>query len=406
MKKSNIQSEVVMEYQSPFSMPSINFDNDGQDEEAISGDDRQDDGDEDDVEGVQSDRFRRSEDARHDDIGDGDESEEDEESEERDEEDETYGDDEYSEERGDDDEDIEGESSDLYGGIARLLMQDGYLPTDYEIKELNGEKLYKDIVDRLKQESVIEAERELEAKGYNEETLKYASLIAQGVDPAILNETVQFKMLSEIDSSDADNAEFLVRQMYQHKQYSDKDTERILTKILEDDSLGSSVSEAKEFFEKKYKSSIKQKEDEHNRFVEKQKEDHAKYKETVKKVVFENSIPGLEKQVEKDQFLKDLFEPTEVYEYKEGTKTVRSKISKYQKLRLDFDNDISKQLILARKILLGDFNDSEAFEQGRNAVAEEIFKKVVVKQNHKSVNKQPFERRQPIKSEEVFVLRR
>ena len=96
-------------------------------------------------------------------------------------------------------------------------MQDGYLPSDYDIKEIDADKLYKDVVDRIKNESVVEVERELESKGYDEETLKYASLIAQGIDPSILNESVQFKMLSQIDGTDADNAEFLVRQMYAHK---------------------------------------------------------------------------------------------------------------------------------------------------------------------------------------------
>ncbi len=403
MKKSNIKSEVVMEYQNPFSMPNINFEDDGQDEETVSGDDRQDDGDEDDVESVQNDRVSRSEDARHDDSGDGDEFEEDEEDEEGSEESEES---DESEEYRDSDETTEGEPSELYGGIARLLMQDGYLPSDYDIKEIDADKLYKDVVDRIKNESVVEVERELESKGYDEETLKYASLIAQGIDPSILNESVQFKMLSQIDGTDADNAEFLVRQMYAHKKYSDKDTERILTKILEDDGMEASVAEARSFFENKYTSSLKEKEEETKKYIEKKEKDHSEYKEQVKKVVFENSIPGLEKQSEREQFLKDLFEPTEIYEYKDGTKTVRSKISKYQKMRLDFDNDLSKQLILARKILIGDFNDSEAFEQGKNAVAEEIFRKVVVKQNSKSTSPKRFERSGPIRSEEVFVFQR
>ncbi len=158
MKKSNIKSEVVMEYQNPFSMPNINFEDDGQDEETVSGDDRQDDGDEDDVESVQNDRVSRSEDARHDDSGDGDEFEEDEEDEEGSEESEES---DESEEYRDSDETTEGEPSELYGGIARLLMQDGYLPSDYDIKERDADKLYKDVVDRIKNESVGEVEREL-----------------------------------------------------------------------------------------------------------------------------------------------------------------------------------------------------------------------------------------------------
>lgn len=398
-KKNKIQSEVVMEYKNPFAMPSLNFEDD-EHEEGISGDDRQDDPDEEDVEGISDDGDVDGRGLGDDDNSDGEEFEDTEESEEED--DEGSEESEEYEDDGDDGEDDEPESKELYGGIARLLMQDGFLPSDYKAEDITPDKLYQDIVNKIKEEGLHAAEQEAISQGYTEETLKYANLLAQGIDPNILKETTQYKMLSEMETEDQDNAEFLVKQMYVAKNYSEKDIDRIMTKVLEDDTLDSEVEDAKAFFDEKYKTSIKKQEEEKQLLVEQQKKQYQEYKDQVKKIVFEDNIPGLEKEEEKNKFIKDLFEPTETYEYEENGKKVRSKISKYQKMRLDFDNDLSKQLILARKILIGDFNDSEAFEEGKAAVAEEIFTKVVKRQAKKGSRPQREAPKSRIQSSEVF----
>ena len=123
MKKNNVTSEVVMEYKSPFAMPALNINDDEYDEEGFQGDDRQDDEDEEELESVQGDRSDDDRGYERDDSTDGEESEDDEENEKEDESESSEGESETSGDDGDDDE----KQQDLYGGIAQLLIQDGFL---------------------------------------------------------------------------------------------------------------------------------------------------------------------------------------------------------------------------------------------------------------------------------------
>ena len=379
-------------------MPALNIDEDEHDETGVEGDDGQDDPVEGDVEELSGNRGDNSgRHGRHDSAG-GEEFEEDEEDEEEDEEESSGYESEGSGDAGEDDE----QAIELYGGIAELLMQDGFLPSDYKRENLTPDKLYQDIVQRLKEDGEIAIQEEAIAKGYTEETLKYANLLAQGIDPNILKDTTQYRLLSELDTVDQENAEFLVKQMYIAKNYSEKDIDRIISKVLEDETLDNEVDDAKEFFQKKYKASLEEQETKKKDQINQQKKQYEEYKDQVKKIVLENNIPGLEKESDQNKFLKDLFEPTELYEYEENGKTVRSKISKYQQMRLAFDNDLSKQLILARKILLGDFNDREAFEEGKNAVAQEIFTKVAKRQGKKDMPQRTSGGNSRIESSRVF----
>ncbi len=403
MKKNTVQSEVVMEYRSPFAMPSLKT-LDNEHEEEFQNDTGPDDDDETDVGEVQNDGDVHTGGDDVDDPGDGEESEDDEE-ELEDDDGESDDDEESEEEEGDDEDDDDDDatqSKQLYSGIARLLIQDGYLPDNYNFEDTNPDKLYQDIVNKIKDDGMISVQQEAIAQGYTEETLRYANLLAQGIDPEILKDTTQYKILSDADITDDDMAEFLVKQMYTAKKYSDKDIERLLSKVLEDNTLTEAANEAKSFFAEKYTDAIETQKKRTKELEDQKQKQYTEYKDSVKSIIQDNSIPGLDKQSDKDKFFKDLFDPTEIYEYEDNGKKVRTKISKYQKARLEFDNDLTKQLILARKILIGDFNDREAFDSGKNEAAEELFNTLVKKQNRKDVHMKKPRRKGNIESSEVF----
>src|SRR5690606_19381218 len=120
--------------------------------------------------------------------------------------------------------------------LALSYKKDGLLPEDYEVKtDLSGSEL-KDILLQHAEKAVAERvthdiELKFQEKGYSEQLLEYARLLAEGMDEGEITLHSQYNRLSQWQPESEDHKEQLIRAMYKDRGTPKEDVDIILSNI-------------------------------------------------------------------------------------------------------------------------------------------------------------------------------
>lgn len=183
---------------------------------------------------------------------DSDEEEAEEESEEEEEE---------GEEEESDEEEEEDTSDNIFKHLGAQFKEEGHLPKDFEVDEnITARDLYNGYRDNIKekvtQEVQANAVNQLINAGFNEETLGLAQLIAKGVDPNTLYQSVNYTELGNTDLNTAEKADKLnlVEKYYIDRKFEKEEIANMLEDIdLGDIDIDAVSNKAKKYFTSKAK---------------------------------------------------------------------------------------------------------------------------------------------------------
>lgn len=151
----------------------------------------------------------------------------------------------------------------LYEFIAKELVNDGFLDSDFkiekttkgsDIKKAYSEKLKKEIEPKIKEQIFSE----LAEQGVNEQDLVLARLMRQGIDVNTLqNEVIVYERLRGFDKNASEELkEASVKYMYNFKGYAPEDAEVLISKAKDEEKLDDLYADSTKFFDEKYRNFI------------------------------------------------------------------------------------------------------------------------------------------------------
>lgn len=188
------------------------------------------------------------------------------------------------------------ETDDFFKAAALRLKKSGALPENFELPEnLNEDDadqlIYDAYIENLKpsanQELLGEFQTEMQKRGWTEQTLVYASLLENGVNPNEISQIQDYRTLSSVDITklgEDDKPEY-IRQMYIDRGWNEKEIKRAIDAAEIDDEIDNLATEASTYFGQR----SKQYEAEQKKIAQQnqqQKEQIAQYKQAVISEIF------------------------------------------------------------------------------------------------------------------------
>lgn len=203
--------------------------------------------------------------------------------------------------------------------LAKQLQSDGNLGDDFEITaETDIDEVYsrfrQDNIDKFKQEAYNIAQQELVRQGISPEELTYARAIRNGIDPSMLSAPAMHRRFSGL-TEEATESERLasVRAMYQSRQFSDVEAERLITAAKADDQFDAMYAEATQYHGGKWQE-FKQAESQHAAAVEKERQRRElESQQLISRIFNDRKLLGRKLTTEQTQQLhNDIYATTEV----------------------------------------------------------------------------------------------
>lgn len=243
--------------------------------------------------------------------------------------------------------------------LALSYIEDGVLPEDTEINDLDAAGLKQKLLENLETIAESRAEERLRQKVPTEQHYEYAEMLFNG---ATDEETVYARTLDQLATLDitVDDEQgerlrrHVIEQHYIAKGFSKEKAEKFANTHFEDGEDEDEAKAAQSYFageSKKLKESIKQQAEEERKRVQEKNE---KFRNDVKSKIESGEFGGIKlTSKEKKKLLPALFESTEVLETPDG-KT--HKVTLYQKKLYEIQNDPDKQLLLAKLVLFDDLS--------------------------------------------------
>jgi hypothetical protein len=239
------------------------------------------------------------------------------------------------------------------------LQKKGEFPADIEIpKDATYDQIEEKHVEYLS--SITEQIRDqyIEQLG---EVGEYVNFILEGGDPSILNGVARVRQLAAIpideteDGFSENNREILVYNYLLMKGLPEEDAKELIDNYKDTSKLSTKSQEARHFFKEQEISIIQnhkleqQKEQERQQVLMEQSRQH-----TIG-IINKGNIGGVQlTKQEQIELQKAMFDPTEIIQLEdEHGKTRRMRVTKIQALQYELQNDIEKQLLVAKLMLDG-----------------------------------------------------
>lgn len=264
-----------------------------------------------------------------------------------------------------------------YSGAALLALQlqkDGVFNKDLKIdKTLTSKELRALAIENFKKDA-LEIEDELKsqalAKGYDEEDLKYARLLRQGVDREELSTVSTYRQMAAFNAENIDEERLEEHTPLYLSQYfkdsgvkDEKAIKKLVDSEIEEDGGESKIKEANVFYGKLASEEIKRIEYEAAEKIKAAEEKDIKNTTSIKETISKGKIGPYELTVDDQKdFEKYLFESTDEIIGSDGKK---HKVPAYYKDLADYNTSTEKQLLMAF-LMKRKFTFEDLIEQGKD----------------------------------------
>ena len=257
------------------------------------------------------------------------------------------------------------QTDDFFVVAAARLKSQGVLPEDFELEENMDEDqadqaIYNAYIENLKpqanKELLDEFQREMQKKGWTQETLEYASLLQNGVRPEEISQIQDYKTLASVDvgKMSEDDKIAYARQMYEDRGWKEKEIKRAIDSADVDGELDSLASEAETYF-KKRESQVSNEKKQLAEQNLRQKEQLMQYQQSVLAHIFNNKELGGEvfSDEQLDEFEDALYNKTIPVQL--GNQVYQ--VSPYEQFEAMLNQDFSMKLWAFKKWM---FREQEA----------------------------------------------
>lgn len=259
--------------------------------------------------------------------------------------------------------------------LALSYIEDGTLPEDTDIENLDAISLKEKLLESITPLAQARAEKELKEKYPDEEHFERAKMLFNGATDEEAQYVTTLDQLASLDA-DLDNEdgdkirEHLITQHYIAKGLDEKKAKKLTDAHFED---GEDIEEAKaaqEYFSQESSKFKRELEEKAEAARQEKKERHEKFISDIKSKVESGELGDIKlSKKEQKTMLSGLLEPTEVYETPDGK---AHKVTKYQKKMLEIQNDVDKQLLLAKLILFDDLNASKIMSKAKTSADRDL----------------------------------
>jgi hypothetical protein len=270
------------------------------------------------------------------------------------------------------------QTDDFFVAAATRLKTSGYLPEDFELDENLSEdeadlKIYEAYVEKLKPEAnkelLSEFQKEMQKKGWTEQTLEYASMLQNGVRPEDVAVIQDYRTLSSVDKSKMsdEDKEAYIRQMYKDRGWKDKEIKRSLDALVSDEDINSEVEEASSYFAERDKEhTARQKQIAEQNALQQQKVQQ--YQQAVISHVFNNKEIGGERLTE-DQLdvLEEALYTRNIPVQHDGQVY---QVSPYEQFQAALNNDFGLKMWAFKKWLFREQEAEQYMQQAQRAAEE------------------------------------
>lgn len=288
----------------------------------------------------------------------------------------------------------------LYEFIAKELVNDGFLDSDFkiekttkgsDIKKAYSEKLKKEIEPKIKEQIFSE----LAEQGVNEQDLVLARLMRQGIDVNTLqNEVIVYERLRGFDKNASEELkEASVKYMYNFKGYAPEEAEVLISKAKDEEKLDDLYANSTKFFDEKYRNFIVESENQERARQKAIAEYIEKTNADIKSKLYAGELFGDKIDKQRAKALESaVYDNNEIIEI-EGKKQYTTKYSKFVN---EFQNNPEMRLWLYDKYANRDTDLQSIKKEVKKEVEDDFFsnykksvlKNVKVDKKPKNVKKQ------------------
>lgn len=263
--------------------------------------------------------------------------------------------------------------------LALSYIEDGILPEDLDISELDAVQLKEKVLESLQKTADSRAEENLKKRVPTEEHYDYAEMLFNG---ATDEETVYARTLDQLSSLDIEleddagetTRRHVIEQHYIARGFNETKAKKLTEVHFQEGEDLEEAKAAQDYFKNESKTLKTQLKESAELKRQEQDRKHQEFRDTVKSKIEEGKFGDVElTDKEKKKMLPALFEPTEVVETADG-KSV--KVSLYQKMMHEIQNDVDKQLLLAKIVLFDDLNTEKIVSRAKNKSNRDLLSKL------------------------------
>ena len=260
--------------------------------------------------------------------------------------------------------------------LASIWKKEGVIPEDVEIpKNVSIKELKEKIQDLWMEESRSQFDDEIQKLGFTPEMRKYVEDIMSGVEPGTLSVATEYDKMASLpvsgdDDNSARNREFLILEMYKAKGLTPAKAKRLYESAVDNGDEDEEALEAQSYFAEE-SARIKQEEVAERQKAEKRELEERESKvKKVKDVISSGNVAGIKiSKIEAENLKKTLFDVTETIELENGKK---AKVTKFQKLMQDYNNNVEHQVLFAY-LVANNFNLSSLKQAAKVEASDDLF---------------------------------
>ena len=261
--------------------------------------------------------------------------------------------------------------------LALSYMEDGTLPDDIDVSDLDASTLKEKLLESLQNIADARAEDRLRERVPTDQHYEYAEMLFNG---ATDEQTVYARTLDQLSTLDISLEDeqgeqlrkHVIEQHYIAKGFSKEKAEKFTNTHFED---GEDLDEAKlaqEYFANESKALKKELKDAAEAERKKKAERDESFRNDVKSKIEQGEFGGIKLTAkEKKKMLPALFESTEVIETPDGKS---HKVSLYQKKMHEIQNDVDKQLLLAKIVLFDELSAEKIKSRAKTESNKDLLK--------------------------------
>ena len=316
------------------------------------------------------------------------------------------------EEEGEEDEDDEGEEGipNIYTAFAQEFKKAGLLPDDFDAgEEVDGFTLYSHVKaylsDQLTKQAQTSVQEKLKSEGVDKATMDRLYLLSRGYDESQLKAANVYQQLASYpDDAEATIQKQLVKAYHSDKQYSNEDSDRIISNLSEEE-LVSEYTKSRKHFATKRDAAVMEEQKAAQAMRQQEEAIKNRNKQIVENISLARKLGDTSLSVEEAKDLqKALYSRTEKYEVDGSVYDA----TPYQVWDHKMNNDVVFRLKMFKQFRQKDLEidkiKERALEETENSFLAAYDKRV--KKAAKSTNKKPKSKNQQQKTEPGNTRRR